>query len=167
MIFFSLQVISTLKQEIKLREELLKKAQSQLDTISTNNAGKVGGKTDSWSRLKKHIVWELYFDHRIHDFRSTNTWWRTWWLATSAPTLPRRKRSSKSSQLSWISTRYEYYIHFQKFKDVHVHVSFYISLRKTDKSPGWMAPPPTPGWTSSLPRRCRRLQRLNLELPGN
>eukprot|EP00095_Tigriopus_kingsejongensis_P008681 maker-scaffold72_size415059-snap-gene-3.21 protein:Tk08681 transcript:maker-scaffold72_size415059-snap-gene-3.21-mRNA-1 annotation:"thyroid receptor-interacting protein 11" len=35
------QVIATLKQEIKLREELLKKAQHELSTISTHNAGKV------------------------------------------------------------------------------------------------------------------------------
>lgn len=35
------QVIANLKQEIKLREELLKKAQSELTTISTHNAGKV------------------------------------------------------------------------------------------------------------------------------
>ncbi|TRY78139.1 hypothetical protein TCAL_06788 [Tigriopus californicus] len=35
------QVIANLKQEIKLREELLKKAQSELTSISTHNAGKV------------------------------------------------------------------------------------------------------------------------------
>ena len=35
------QVIATLKQEIKLREELLKKAQSELDSASSHNAGKV------------------------------------------------------------------------------------------------------------------------------
>ena len=35
------QVIATLRQEVKLREELLKKAQGELNSVSNNNAGKV------------------------------------------------------------------------------------------------------------------------------
>lgn len=35
------QIITTLKQEIKMREELLRKAQTDLSAVSTNNAGKV------------------------------------------------------------------------------------------------------------------------------
>lgn len=42
------QVIATLRQEVKLRDELLKKAQGELDSVANNNAGKVRTRRKFW-----------------------------------------------------------------------------------------------------------------------
>lgn len=52
------QVIATLKQEVKLRDELLKKAQGELSSVSNNNAGKVD----------KYLVKNLVVGYVAADF---------------------------------------------------------------------------------------------------